>query len=201
MINSNPESRCIITPTDIKQYYYCPRIVFFEHCLPDFRPVTEKMKEGARVQEEEQTKEQRRKLRTYGFQTGDRLFEVFLRDEELGISAKVDLIIMRPDGANCAVPVDYKMSSTAGLHFREQVSSYCLLVERNYNIPCNFGFIYLVPVRKAKKVTISESNKQRVLATIDTIRKIIEDERIPDPTKYRGRCLNCEFRRICNDVP
>ena len=34
--------------TDLKQYAYCPRIVFYRYCLPKVRPITFLMEEGIR---------------------------------------------------------------------------------------------------------------------------------------------------------
>ncbi len=36
----------ILTVTDLKQYCYCPRILFYMRCLPGVRPLTVKMEEG-----------------------------------------------------------------------------------------------------------------------------------------------------------
>ena len=45
--------------TDLKQYTYCPRILYFNRCLSAVRLITEKMVEGKRVQEDEQSREVR----------------------------------------------------------------------------------------------------------------------------------------------
>ena len=36
----------LLEVTDLKQYTYCPRIVFYRYCLPRVRPITSLMKEG-----------------------------------------------------------------------------------------------------------------------------------------------------------
>ena len=41
---------------DLKQYVYCPRIVYYHHCLPQVRPVTFKMEAGLAAQDEEEVR-------------------------------------------------------------------------------------------------------------------------------------------------
>ncbi|NIO72733.1 MAG: hypothetical protein GTN71_27865, partial [Anaerolineae bacterium] len=49
--------------TDLKQYTYCPRVVFFAYCLPLIRPMTYKMEAGIAAHEKAEEQEQRRSLR------------------------------------------------------------------------------------------------------------------------------------------
>ena len=45
-------STWLLEVTDLKQYTYCPRIVFYRYCLPRVRPITYSMEEGIRCHEE-----------------------------------------------------------------------------------------------------------------------------------------------------
>lgn len=189
-----------LTVTDLKQYTYCSRILYFNRCLPAIRPITEKMAEGRRAQEDEQGREARRQLRTYGFTSGQRHFDVALYSSGLGISAVIDLVILRPDGQNIAIPVDYKLSDLAGEHFKLQLACYGLLVEEEMELPAPYGFIYLMPERRAQKVLITARDRERIQAALGEMREIVEAERMPVMTTRPARCVNCEFRRFCNDV-
>ena len=99
----------LLEVTDLKQYRYCPRIVFFRYCLPRIRPVTYKMEEGIRAHEEEATREARRGLTLYGLPDGERIPSVYLADSALGLHGRVDLVIAVPAraGAVEAIPVEY----------------------------------------------------------------------------------------------
>ncbi len=189
-----------LTVTDLKQYTYCPRIMYFNCCLPHVRPTTEKMAEGKRAQEDEQGREVRRQLRTYGFVSGERHFDVALYSGGLGITALIDLVILRPDGQNIAIPVDYKLSDLAGEHFKLQLACYGLLVEEEMGLPVPYGFIYLMPERRAQKVLITARDRERIQVALREMREIVEAERMPTMTTRPARCVNCEFRRFCNDV-
>ncbi len=49
-------------------------------------------------------------------------------------------------------------------------------------------------------VRITPKLRQEVLACVEQIREMVVQERMPEPTSRRGRCVDCEFRRFCGDV-
>lgn len=162
--------------------------------------MTVKMEEGILVQEEEEAREQRRQLRTYGFATGERHFGVDLYSSRLGITALIDLVILRPDGREEVVPVDYKLARMGGQHFKVQLACYALLLEEEMGLPAPSGFLYLIPERRAEKVALPPALKRQALGALMDMRGLIEAEAMPEPCRQRARCVNCEFRRFCNDV-
>lgn len=190
----------VLTVTDLKQYTYCSRILFFMRCMPGVRPITAKMEEGARSHIEAELHERRRQLRSYGFTTGERHFDVAIYSAELGLSARIDLVIVRPDGQKIATPVDYKMSDMVGEHVRLQLACYGLLIEEEIGLPAPYGFVYLTVTRRPEKVVLSTSLKLRARAGLAAMRDLVNAEIMPEPTPHKGRCVNCEFRRFCNDV-
>lgn len=189
-----------LTVTDLKQYAYCPRVFYFMRCLPAVRPVTAKMTEGILAHEGEEVREQRRQLRTYGFTTGERHFGLSLYSPQLGLTALIDLALLRPDGKQIVVPIDYKMSDQAGPHFKVQLACYGLLLEEEMGLPAPIGFIYLIPERRAERVPLTEALKLRACAMLAEMRQIVAAETMPEPISQAARCVNCEFRRFCNDV-
>ena len=67
----------MFTVTDLKQMGYCPRIPFYQYCLPGVRmAATGKMVLGAAANEATELLEHRRSLRAYGLKTGTREFDV-----------------------------------------------------------------------------------------------------------------------------
>ncbi len=85
--------RAIFTVTDLKQYAYCPRVVFYTYCLPLIRPTTGKMEEGRLAHEEARGREERRTLRIYGLEEARRHFDVGVTSEELGLTGRIDLVL------------------------------------------------------------------------------------------------------------
>jgi len=194
----------LLEVTDLKQYTYCPRIVFYRYCLPKIRPVTYLMEEGIRSHEEEDRREERRSLRTYGIANGERFFHLSLQSERLGLSGRVDLAIAIPSrdtsGAEATV-VEYKLSEQkAGAHFKLQLTAYALLLEEAWGLPVQQAFLYSIPMRKAERISITPALRKKVTQTVTQIRQIIESEIMPPPPATQHRCVTCEFRRFCNDV-
>jgi CRISPR-associated exonuclease Cas4 len=90
---------------DLKQYEYCPRIVFYNTVMPLDRKVTFKMQRGTEAEFQLDALEKRRSLRRYKLGDGERRFHVWLHSERLGLSGKMDLLIVSSRGY---FPVDFK---------------------------------------------------------------------------------------------
>lgn len=198
---SEVQEPLILQVTDLKQYAYCPRVVYYRYCLPDCRPLTYKMEVGKTAHEEERARERRRFLRRYGLDSGDRYEDVVLVSAKWGLSGRVDLVIVHGEGeGRRAVPVDYKNGTRVGKNWKDQLTAYALMLETEWGVPVERGFIYLIPVRRAVEVKMSGRQRARVRRLVDEIRQMVQTERIPAPTSVRARCVDCEFRRFCNDV-
>ncbi len=190
--------------TDLKQWVMCGRVVWYQHCLPAIRPVTSLMEQGKRAHVAEAGREERRSLRAYGLEQGERFFDVGLRSERLGLRGRVDLVIAVPDrgcAGAYAVVVDYKDSEQQpGAHVRLQLAAYALLVEEEWGLPVRAMFSYGLPMREAFAVPLTAALRRRVVETVAAIRAAVAGERLPEPPGSRGLCRQCEFRRFCNDV-
>jgi CRISPR-associated exonuclease Cas4 len=188
--------------TSLKQYEYCPRVVFYTYCLPLLRPVTYKMEASAQAHEEAAHKEKRRTLGAYGLTEGERHFDVSLTSETLGLSGQLDMVIVTEEqGERRAIPVDYKLTTRqAGAHFKLQLTAYALLLEENWHLPVQEGFLYSFITRRAERIAITAPLRRRLQQQLQGIRTMIETEQMPPPVSQRSRCVNCEFRRFCNDV-
>lgn len=198
--------RTVFTVTDLKQYAFCPRIVFYTYCLPLIRPVTGKMEEGRLAHEEARDRERRRTLRVYGLEEARRHFDVQVASEELGLTGRIDLVlevIPNPSGPRGRelIPVDYKQTDRrAGPHVRWQLAAYGIMLEETWGGIVRRGFLYSLLTRRAEEVTLTRSMRQELREIVAAMREMVERERMPDPPPSRKPCVNCEFRRFCNDV-
>jgi CRISPR-associated exonuclease Cas4 len=186
--------------TDLKQYDYCPRIAYYHIVLPQVRPTTYNMEMGIQRHVEAEDREKRRSLRTYGLAAGQRAFNVPLWSLELGLSGELDMLI---DTETERIPVDYKDSNKGGAHFKLQLMAYGRLLEETAAVPARpvrRGFLYLIPLRKAVEVTFTPRLRQELMTALTELRAIAFEQRMPAPTGRRTRCVDCEFRRFCNDV-
>lgn len=183
---------------DIKQYFYCPRIVFYQYSMPVEKKPTRKMELG-KVEEEKIDKlEKRRKLGAYRLAYGKRYFHVWLTSEQLGLAGKLDLLIDSPEGL---FPVDFKL--TTGNPYQNhifQLCGYALLLEDCYQREVNTGFVYLIPKNDAVVFDLTAELKSQTLEVLAEIRSMIEREHMPAPTPVRNRCTDCEYRNFCADI-
>ncbi|MBD3306310.1 CRISPR-associated protein Cas4 [candidate division KSB3 bacterium] len=192
--------RQIFTVTDLKQYSYCPRVVFYTYCLPLIRPTTYKMEAGIAAHERAEGKAKRRTLSAYGLTEGERHFDVWLVSETLGLRGRVDLVIETEEGE--LIPVEYKHTQRGvGSHIRRQLMAYAIMLEETWENPqVKRGFVYSLATRKATPVKLTKHLRTEVRKAIGEMREMVECEAMPDAPRSRRRCVNCEFRRFCNDV-
>jgi CRISPR-associated exonuclease Cas4 len=183
---------------DLKQYEYCPRIVFYNTVMPLDRKVTFKMQRGTEAEFHLDALEKRRSLRRYKLGDGERRFHVWLHSERLGLSGKMDLLIVSSQGY---FPVDFKY--TRGRPHRNHISQlagYAVLAEEQYQTTIETAFIYLAPVGELVAIKITKELKEEVSDRLSSMREMILDEILPPPTQVRARCAECEFRNYCGDI-
>lgn len=185
----------VFTVTDLKQYFVCPRILYYHACLPDIRPITHKMELGQRRHRTETPNAIRRH---YGISNiKERYLNVSLKSKLLGLSGQVDEIIQTASGY---IPVDYKLSRKVSQHFKLQVTAYAMLIEAHHDVTVEYGILYLMQARRHEKIEITLSNRRKVKRTLDRMHLIADTQVCPTPTNKRYLCRECEFRRFCNDV-
>lgn len=183
---------------DLKQFTYCQRIVFYQYVMPVEKKATFKMEEGKRAEEVIDKLEQRRSLRKYRLDEGKRHFHLWLRSEQLGLAGKMDLLIETPHGL---FPIDFKYTTgRPQKNHLYQLCGYALLVEEAFQQEVTQGFIYLIPREEAVVLSLSSELKAETRQLLETMREMIQTERMPEPTPVRERCIECEYRNYCGDI-
>ncbi len=149
---------------DVKQYEYCPRIVFYNTVMPVERKSTVKMERGKQEEFKLDALEKRRTLARYQLGAGERRFHVWLESPKLGLSGKLDLLIVSHRGF---FPVDFKY--TRGRPRRNhvfQLAGYAMLVEEKFQTEVRTGFIYLAPVQEVVAVQLTPEVKRENAALL-----------------------------------
>lgn len=187
-----------VTVTDLKNFSHCPRITYFEQCLPGVRPKTYLMHAGEEEHEKERERARRRTLRAYDLPDGERFFGVKLACEDLGLRGELDELVITPDGRY--LPADYKLSMKLNDSFIHQITAYALLIERQFQTVVEYGYIYLMTTRVFHRIEMIEIHRLEVMTTIAAIREMAVREQMPSPPSSKAKCRACEFRRFCNDV-
>ena len=184
--------------SDIKQYQYCPRVVYYQYVLPVDRKVTYKMEKGKVAQEEIEELEARRTLGKYGLKEGKRTFNPWLHSPKLGLSGKLDLLI---EADSELYPVDFKF--TRGRPYKNhlyQLGGYALIIEDNWEKSVKKGFVYLIPQKDAVIFDVTNELKKECIKVMEEIRIMITEERFPDPPSHRSKCVDCEYQNYCRDI-
>lgn len=203
------EQKIWLRATDLKQWAYCPRIVFYNYCMPLPHRPTAAMQRGRDLHERIEFLERRRKLRAYNLSAGERQFEISLSSKRHGLSGKLDMLVTTPQGR---YPVDFKMAPAffpdkarenrgeVGENHRLQLAAYAVMVEEKFACKVETGFIYLIAHRNAVVVPIDAALRQRLSNSLAEVRAMMAAERFPAATPVRARCWDCEFKNFCNDI-
>jgi len=188
----------VIPVTELKQWAYCQRVVYYHQIMPGAGQATFKMKEGTRAQEMIESLEMRRTLREYRFEGASRQFGLWLTDEGLGLNGKIDLLLRRSEDAGV---VDFKLSAGAvGENHRMQLAGYALLVEAAIGLKVPMTFLFRIPDNMVFPVPITDEMRMDVRRAIEAIQRLKETEELPEPTSVRGRCTDCEYANFCGDI-
>jgi CRISPR-associated exonuclease Cas4 len=188
----------LLNVNDLKQFLYCPRIVYYIWVMPVNPPSTFLMQRGHRMEDEFARLEPRRVLSRYGFEEAVRHFGMQITDDTVGLTGKIDLILESPD--RVAV-VEFK-ASASGLaeNWKRQLCAYGLLAERHFQRPCPKGFVLLSDSGELDEVELDDHLRRQTLLCLEGARKVVTGEGFPDPTPVRARCAQCEYRNFCGDV-
>lgn len=186
----------MINVYDLKQYIYCPRIIYWYYCAPVRFHETYKMQWGAEKHEEEKNKEIRRNFERYGLQEAEEHFEFKIDNGVL--SGKLDLLLISNDKY---IPVEYKFTSASNsFSHKVQLYGYALILSDVYNKKIDKGFLYYPRQKDLIEVTINSSHYKKVQDIIESITKIIEEACLPDVDFNENKCGSCEFQLFCNDT-
>ena len=191
-----------ITVTDIKHYFYCPLIVYYDRVL-HYKPIMgSQQEEGRKIHRDYMTKEHRRKDAIFyspEFRDAEKLFQVTLYSKKLKLMGTIDCIIKTKN--NEYIPIEYKnMNSNKGkiwIHHKYQLVGYALLLEEAYHTVVKRGYLNYLPDEKIIQQKITPTMKTHVRKALEKILMIIEGKEIPRvniSSKCRG---GCGYTHLC----
>ncbi|MDI6718583.1 MAG: CRISPR-associated protein Cas4 [Methanomicrobiales archaeon] len=188
----------MIQVSDITQYFYCPRKVYFLKTLGIRPPEKPKMEQG-KAEHEREYRRLKERVSTYGFPDCDIemvMHRVSIESETLRLHGVVDTVIVLRTGEY--LPVEVKYSSYFGIqrNRKKQLVAYALLLEERFGTIVRRGILYLSTDRKMQMVDITLEDKSFLKRDIAMIRDLIRSERMPE-VKKDGRCNYCEMSKFC----
>lgn len=191
-----------ITPTDVKQYLFCPLIPYHRRVL-GLRPVMDSQQEASREEHEKLRRREGRRIRPLrderlrGFRPVDC---PPLYSERLNVYGELDLLLESPDGE--LVPVDYKfgrsMGGRAWPDHRAQMALYAMLVEDVLGGTVRRGFVHYVEEGLAVEVAVTGPLRRWVMSVLERIREMDESQEPPRTWRDPERCTGgCGYRWVC----
>ncbi|MGI6776499.1 MAG: CRISPR-associated protein Cas4 [Acetivibrionales bacterium] len=192
------EYQYFITPSDIIEYSYCPRFIYYMRCLsiPQNEESRFKVMMGRDIHERKAVRN--REYLREKIKTCKKEINVNLSSQRLGIRGKVDEVHHLEDGT--MAPLDYKYAVYEDKlynTYKNQLVLYSILIEDVYNKPVRCGYIvYCRGGNKLIEVEVKKDDKEKVLSYIEGYRKVLNGF-FPKATKYKKRCEDCCFRNVC----
>jgi|SRR5690554_721966 len=192
------ENTFYISPPDLIEFNYCKRFIYYMKCLliPQFEKYRYKVKKGREIHEKkanENIQYLRKKINVV-----DKKMNIELYSNKYGIKGIVDEVLFLEDGT--AAPLDYKYAKYNGIvydTYKTQMIMYALLIEETFNVKVKQAFIvYCLSDNYLYPLSITNNSYKKVLNDIKTYKKIIKGY-FPSKTKYKKRCVDCCYRKIC----
>ncbi|MDX2180971.1 MAG: CRISPR-associated protein Cas4 [Bryobacteraceae bacterium] len=188
----------LVTAGEIKNWFYCQRVVYYRRKMAEASQATFKMEEALRAQDLIERLETRRTLAAYSVEDYERRFGIWLSSPEIGASGKLDLLLIGPSEA---IPVDFKLTAgDPGENLRMQLALYAALVADRLGLPVRRGFLYRIPDDRLFEVRLGPDVQAQAVAAVEEVRRMEEEDFLPEPTPVRRRCTDCEYANFCGDI-
>lgn len=189
----------IIIVTDVMEYLFCPRFIYFMHCL------------GMQQHEEKRFKVlkgreiHKKKCFTNKEYVKKKIFcsakesEVFIVSKNNRIKGIVDEVLFMDDGS--AAPFEYKFAEYKDKIFRThkyQLILYGLMISENYGVEVNRGYIcYTRSNNLVKQIDFKPSDFKKAIDMIKDVLNIVEKGVYPMIKKSPMKCVDCCYRNVC----
>ena len=188
-----------LTPSEVIEYLYCPRFIYFMNCLgiPQNEDQRFIVLKGREVHEQRRTRNPDYVRKKLGCVAKDR--DVYLVSDRYRIKGKVDEVLQLNDGT--LAPLDYKFTEYKDTVYRThkfQVILYGMMIEDMYGQPVTRGYVcYVRKGNVVKEVAIGSKERREAEAIITDMFAIIQQGKFPRRTSQAIRCLDCCYRNIC----
>lgn len=199
VLSWDTESTPMITPSEVLEYVYCPRFIWFMNVqhIDQHEDQRYKVLKGREVHQRRETENKdylRRKISVAKREIG-----VYLASPRLRMRGIVDEVLWLKDGT--MAPLDYKFTESREQAFkthRIQIVMYAMLVAETYAAQVNRGYVaYIRGGNQLLEIPITEKDRLEVKSIVDDIFAIILSGRLPKRTSSQVRCVDCCYKNIC----
>jgi len=184
----------VFSVEDVRQFVYCPRIVYFRYVLRSIPRQTVKMRRGS------QDHEKWRQRRIRRGEVSDRYFGLFFQCDDIGLCGLLDAVDY--DG-HIARPIELKTGKhpqgRLSEHHRAQVIAQCVLLERCLNLHVDGGVVVYSATGEEMFVSLTDESRIWLERTLEKMRKIVQEE-VPPSVTTSSKCVDCEYWQWCMRV-
>lgn len=196
--NSFDEFEYYITPSDMIEFLYCKRFIYYMKSLaiPQFEERRFKVQKGKEVHEKKETQNKQYLRKKLG--VVDKKIDVDLYSEKFKIKGIVDEVVTLEDES--MAPLDYKFAKYDEViynTYRSQMLLYSLMIKEMYNCEVNKSFlVYTRSANLVKEIEIDEKDLEKLKKDIKEYFKVVKGY-FPKATSSNARCIDCCYKNIC----
>lgn len=181
----------------IRQYLFCPRVVYFLEVLniPKVSPIW--VKEGEVYHKKQAELFKRRTLVRFGLENAEFKSNINLSNEELKFYGICDGLIISDTHI---YPVEIKLHGDKPTKAQKmQLIAYGILAEKKFAKTFDLGFVLYEKNAKTIPIMVNKEDKQEVIKKVDEIIDMILEAKLPYSSADDEKCTQCEFENYCND--
>jgi CRISPR-associated exonuclease Cas4 len=198
-LTEETDSETIIRISDVLEYLFCPRFIYYMYCLdiPQHEEKRFKVIKGREVHETRKLTNRdyvRKKLNCIRKES-----DVFIASKKHHIKGIVDEVLFLDDGT--AAPLEYKFAEYKDQIFKTykfQLVLQSLLIRENYNIEVNRAYLCFTRSNSlVKEMEITNSDFKKAEKIIEEIVDIVQKGLYPKTSTSSRKCVDCCYRNIC----
>jgi len=175
---------------DVRQFFYCKRKIYFRYCAKFKGYKSYKMTKGT-------------EYHNYKFKRKEKWINekknFWVENEKLKVKGYVDYITKTTN--NEILIGDYKQKYPYNGKIPEQYKMQLVIEALALQPKVDITKVEIkLPKGKKiqEKITVEEIKK--AIEAVKEIRKIIKEEKIPEQTKIKNKCKDCECRNMCQPL-
>ena len=199
MNENNTTYSISITPSEVLEYLFCPRFIYFMEVLKISQHEDQRYKVimGREVHEKKMKTNIEYLRKKIGVVKKEH--SVYLKSEKRRIRGVIDEILTLADGT--MAPLEYKFAEYKKYlyrTYRTQLTLQALMIKENYQKEVLRGFIVFTRSRNFfLKVPFRKSDFTLALQVLDEILKIAQTGYYPKKTSHKAKCIDCCYKNIC----
>jgi CRISPR-associated exonuclease Cas4 len=193
------QEEIFITPSDVIEYLFCPRFIYYMRCLdiPQHEDKRYKVVKGREVHGEKAKINREYLRKKLGCVAKD--ISVYLTSSVLHLKGEVDEVLSSSDGT--LAPLDYKFAEYKDWVFQThkyQSALYALLIMENYGKSVNRGYVcYMRSNNLIKEIPFCRDDFEKAKNLVKEIVRIISRGFYPKKASSLAHCIDCCYRNIC----